>query len=64
MFIPTHLLKKKSPKEFAELFKGKLEEELKYLAASFPLENCKMCDRLNEYLKEDAGWSKILMGNS
>ncbi|KAI3543271.1 glucan 1,3-beta-glucosidase [Colletotrichum abscissum] len=40
--------------EFAELFKGKTEDELEELAASFALENCKTRDRLNEYLKEDA----------
>ena len=39
--------------EFAELFRGKTEDELEELAASFALKNCKTRDRLNEYLRED-----------
>ncbi|KAH7329464.1 glucan 1,3-beta-glucosidase [Stachybotrys elegans] len=40
--------------EMAELFRGKTEEELEALAASFALENCRTRDTLNEHLREDA----------
>ncbi|KAF7554979.1 hypothetical protein G7Z17_g2503 [Cylindrodendrum hubeiense] len=40
--------------EMAELFRGKTEEELEELAASFSLEKCKMRDGLNKILAEDA----------
>ncbi|KAL4947756.1 glycoside hydrolase superfamily [Aspergillus filifer] len=40
--------------EMAELFRGKNEEELEELAASFALENCVVRGELNEVLKRDA----------
>jgi hypothetical protein len=39
--------------EFAELFKGKTEEELEELARSFAFENCIKRDGLNKILQED-----------
>ncbi|KXJ88023.1 glucan 1,3-beta-glucosidase [Microdochium bolleyi] len=43
--------------EFAELFRGKTEEELEALAASFALRNCMTRDELNGALREDAARS-------
>ncbi|KAG9758911.1 hypothetical protein KCU73_g3657, partial [Aureobasidium melanogenum] len=40
--------------EFAELFKGKSEQELDDLAASFKFENCVTRDKLTEILQADA----------
>ncbi|TDZ27890.1 Beta-xylosidase [Colletotrichum spinosum] len=40
--------------EFAELFRGKTEDELEELAASFALENCVKRDQLNQILTADA----------
>ncbi|KAH7041611.1 glucan 1,3-beta-glucosidase [Microdochium trichocladiopsis] len=40
--------------EMAELFRGKTEEELEALAASFALKNCKTRDELNSILTLDA----------
>jgi hypothetical protein len=40
--------------EMAELFRGKTEEELDVLAASFKFENCVLREELNEILMDDA----------
>lgn len=40
--------------EMAELFRGKSEEELDELAASFKIENCVLREELNNILKHDA----------
>ena len=40
--------------ELAELFRGKTEDELEELAASFALKNCKGREQLNEALRQDA----------
>jgi hypothetical protein len=44
--------------EFAELFRGKTEEELEELARSFAFENCVKRDGLTRVLQEDAGLLK------
>lgn len=40
--------------EMAEVFRGKTEEELDALAASFKFENCVLRDELNDILRDDA----------
>ena len=40
--------------DMAELFRGKSEEDLEELAASFALRNCKVREQLNEILRQDA----------
>ncbi|KAG9746156.1 cellulase, partial [Aureobasidium melanogenum] len=45
--------------EFAELFKGKSEQELDDLAASFKFENCVTRDKLTEILQADAAKSRV-----
>ncbi|KAJ1325301.1 cellulase family glycosylhydrolase [Microdochium nivale] len=44
--------------EMAELFRGKTEDELEELAASFALRNCKTRDELNDALRADAARSR------
>ncbi|KAI4844298.1 cellulase [Aureobasidium sp. EXF-8845] len=45
--------------EFAELFKGKSEQELDELAASFKFENCVTRDLLTQILQADAAKSRV-----